>query len=76
MIASWFCSGCQVHQGLDYYQTVAATLKAQIDSAQKTYPGYTLVVTGHSLGGALAMLGGTDLHNQGYTLTIVRNNPP
>jgi triacylglycerol lipase len=75
LIPSSLCSGCQVHQGFwDDYQTVASTLNTQIDSAQKTYPGYALVVTGHSLGGALAMLCGTDLHNQGYTLTTVRNS--
>lgn len=73
LIASSLCSGCEVHQGFwDDYQTVASTLKSKIDSAQKQYPGYALVITGHSLGGALAMLCGTDLHNQGYTLTIVR----
>lgn len=75
LIPSSLCSGCEVHQGFwDDYQTVASTLKTQIDTAQKSYPGYALVVTGHSLGGALAMLCGTDLHNQGYTLTIVRNS--
>lgn len=75
LIPSSLCSGCEVHQGFwDDYQTVASTLKTQIDTAQKSYPGYALVVTGHSLGGALAMLCGTDLHNQGYTPTIVRNS--
>jgi alpha-beta hydrolase superfamily lysophospholipase len=75
-MASSLCSGCGVHQGFwDDYQTVASALKKQIDSAQKAYPGYALVVTGHSLGGALAMLCGTDLHNQGYAVTIVRSFP-
>jgi predicted lipase len=73
LIASSLCSGCKVHQGFwDDYQTVAATLQSRIDTAQKKYPGYALVITGHSLGGALALLCGTDLHNKGYTLTIVR----
>ena len=73
LTSSTLCSGCEVHQGfwLDY-QTVAATLKAQIDAALNTYPGYSLVVTGHSLGGALAMLAGLDLNSQGYAPTIVR----
>jgi alpha-beta hydrolase superfamily lysophospholipase len=74
LIPSSLCRGCEVHQGsLDDFQTVASTLKTQIDSAQKAYPGYALVVTGHSLGGALAMLCGTDLHNQGYTIALVSN---
>lgn len=67
------CSGCEVHTGFwNDYQTVASTLQSQIDSAQTTYPGYALMLAGHSLGGALAMLCGTDLHNKGYTLKIVR----
>lgn len=73
MEASTLCSGCQVHTGFwNDYQTVAATLQSKIDSAQTTYPGYALMITGHSLGGALALLCGTDLHNKGYSPTIVR----
>lgn len=76
MSASTLCTGCEVHTGFwNDYQTVAATLQSQIDSAQKTYPGYALMITGHSLGGALALLSGTDLHNKGYSLTIVRIGP-
>ncbi|KAI2790440.1 Lipase [Penicillium oxalicum] len=77
LTSSTLCSGCEVHQGfwLDY-QTVAATLKAQIDAALNTYPGYSLVVTGHSLGGALAMLAGLDLNSQGYAPTIYTYGQP
>lgn len=74
MVASSLCSGCEIHQGFwNDYQTVASTLKNQIDSAKAKYPGYALVITGHSLGGALAMICGTDLQNQGYAPTIVRS---
>ncbi|KAJ5489602.1 Lipase [Penicillium diatomitis] len=77
LISSSLCSGCQVHQGFWLnYQTVAATLKSQIDAAKSAYPGYALVITGHSLGGALAMLCGMDLHNQGYAPTIYTYGQP
>lgn len=70
---SSLCSGCEVHDGFwKDYQTVASTLQNKIDSAQQTYPGYALMITGHSLGGALALLCGTDLHNKGYSPKMVR----
>lgn len=69
---SSLCSGCEVHSGFwQNYQTVASTLQDKIDSARQTYPGYALITTGHSLGGALALLSGTDLHNKGYSPKMV-----
>jgi triacylglycerol lipase len=69
---SGLCTGCDVHSGFwKAWETVADDVTAKIDSAQSTYPGYQLVVTGHSLGGALAALAGTALRNAGYTLDLV-----
>lgn len=53
------------------WNVVANDLTAKIDSAKDQYSGYTLVLTGHSFGGALAALGGTALRNAGYDLDIV-----
>jgi alpha-beta hydrolase superfamily lysophospholipase len=56
---------------LESWETVADSITAQVESALQTYPGYTLVVTGHSLGGAIAAIGATALRNAGYTLDLV-----
>lgn len=70
--ASSLCSGCEAHSGfLKAWEAVADALTAQIASATATYPSYTLVLTGHSFGGAVAALGGTALRNAGYTLDLV-----
>lgn len=70
--ASSLCSGCEAHSGfLESWETVADDLTSKIKSAQSTYSGYTLVLTGHSFGGAVAALGGTALRNGGSTLSLV-----
>ncbi|KAJ5649215.1 Lipase class 3 [Penicillium longicatenatum] len=74
---SGLCTGCDVHSGFwKAWETVADDVTAKIDSAQSTYPGYQLVVTGHSLGGALAALAGTALRNAGYTLDLYTYGQP
>lgn len=73
--ASSLCSGCEAHAGFfKSWGTVANTLTAKIASAVATYPSYKLVLTGHSLGGALAAIGGTALRNAGYTLDLVSSS--
>lgn len=70
--ASSICSGCEAHSGfLESWEVVADGLTSKIEAAQTIYPGYTLVVTGHSFGGALAALGGTILRNAGYEPNVV-----
>jgi triacylglycerol lipase len=74
--ASSLCSGCEAHTGFfKAWEAVADALTAQIASATATYPSYTLVLTGHSFGGAVAALGGTALRNAGYTLDLVSDVP-
>lgn len=66
------CDGCQAHNGFwDSWNTVSDEVTSQIDSAMSDNSGYKLVVTGHSLGGALAALAGTALRNSGHTLDLV-----
>lgn len=70
--ASDLCAGCEAHSGfLAAWETVAADITSQIHSAMQTYSGHKLVLTGHSLGAALAALGGTALRNAGYELDLV-----
>ncbi|OOQ88966.1 Lipase [Penicillium brasilianum] len=75
--ASSLCTGCKAHSGFFLsWKAVSAALTAQIASAVSAYPSYTLVLTGHSLGGALAALGGTALRNAGYTLELFTYGQP
>lgn len=70
--ASDLCTGCEAHDGFyRSWQTVANDLTPRVASAQQAYPGYSLVLTGHSFGAAVAALGGTALRNAGYTLDLV-----
>lgn len=70
--ASSICSDCEAHSGfLESWEVIADDLTSKIEAAQTTYPGYTLVMTGHSFGGALATLGGTVLRNAKYEPNVV-----
>ena len=51
------CSGCSVHEG--FYkaeQGVYSTVYDEVSRLVNEYPSYQIVVTGHSLGAALATL--------------------
>lgn len=51
------CTNCQVHKG--FYlaeQSVINTVISHVQALKAKYPSYTVVVTGHSLGAALATL--------------------
>lgn len=75
--ASSLCDGCEAHMGfLECWETVADSITFQVESAMQTYSGYTLVVTGHSLGGAIAAIGATALRNAGYTLDLYTFGQP
>ncbi|KAJ6151521.1 extracellular lipase [Penicillium chermesinum] len=66
------CDGCQAHTGFwASWGTVSDEITSQIDAAMSANSGYGLVVTGHSLGGALAALAGTALRNSGHTLDLL-----
>ncbi|RMJ23986.1 Extracellular lipase [Aspergillus sp. HF37] len=71
------CSGCEAHGGFwQAWGSVADTLTAEIESAAKEYPDYTLVFTGHSFGGAMATLGATVLRNAGHTIELYTYGSP
>lgn len=55
------CSDCQVHKG--FYlaeQSVIKDVISHVQALKAKYPSYTVVVTGHSLGAALATLTAMD----------------
>jgi alpha-beta hydrolase superfamily lysophospholipase len=44
---------------------------SKLASAVQQYPGYAVVITGHSLGAALATLAAAELRTQGYSMALV-----
>ena len=55
-------NGEQVHDGfIDAYNSVADGIISTVSEQVAAYPSYALISTGHSLGGALASLGGVSL---------------
>jgi len=60
-------SGCQVHGG--FYQawsTASSFVLNTLQSQKSAYPSYTVVVTGHSLGGALTSFASASILAAGY----------
>ncbi|CRG84115.1 hypothetical protein PISL3812_01445 [Talaromyces islandicus] len=71
------CEGCSMHVGFwETWQTVAANVTEQLQSALATYPGYTLVMTGHSLGAALAAIAATVFRNSGIPVEMYNYGQP
>lgn len=67
------CDGCVGAQGyLVAWSEVQDSVCNAVKDAAATNPQYTILVTGHSLGGAIATLGAAYLRNQGYTVDMVR----
>jgi len=66
------CSSCNVHTGFQkIYNGLAASVLASTKAALKANPGYSLVIVGHSLGGALASLGAAALGANGVKVATV-----
>jgi hypothetical protein len=62
------CSNCEVHKG--FYQAEQSCFPDvlnHVKTLKSTYPDYQVVVTGHSLGAALATLVSVDLINVGIS---------
>lgn len=74
--AGEICSGCWAHDGfLESWRTVQSMVTAEIEAAVAKYPGYQLVFTGHSLGGAIATLAAATLRQSGYNIQLVSFSP-
>ena len=60
-----FCSGCQVHAGFyAAYNDIRADVVSIMTSMRQQYPNSQMIVTGHSLGAAIATLAYVDLYSQ------------
>lgn len=66
------CNGCQVHEGfLNDTMFLYQPIQTAVDSILKTQPSADLVVTGHSLGAAMAVLTASFLYSSGHTISAV-----
>ena len=76
-MATDICSGCTVHQGFwTSWLEARPGILAAVKAAVERNPGYGIVSTGHSLGGAIATLCAANLRNSGYNVALVRATDP
>ncbi|KAF2197958.1 alpha/beta-hydrolase [Delitschia confertaspora ATCC 74209] len=71
------CPGCTAHSGFwsSWLESRTGVLDA-IKTAARENPGYKLIVTGHSLGGAIATLAAAELRNSGYETALYTFGAP
>lgn len=68
------CVGCYVHEGFGYaWKQVANTVISDVMALHKEFPEFSIVVTGHSLGGALASLCALSLQEAFNAVAAVSN---
>lgn len=71
------CKGCTAHRGFYLsWLSVRSPVTDALKSLSTAHPTYTIIATGHSLGGALATLAAADLRNTGYTVTLYTFGAP
>lgn len=65
-------NGAKVHEGfLLAWQSVRTKTFDAVRALRSRYPNHKLAITGHSMGGALAVLAATDLSHNGVTVNEV-----
>lgn len=71
------CSDCKVHAGFQkVYNKIAESVSSAVSDVMVKNSGSSLVVTGHSLGGALAAIASTALAAQGQKATTYTFGEP
>nr|CDX09923.1 lipase [Yarrowia yakushimensis] len=71
------CEDCLVHSGfMQSYNDTFNLIGPKLDSVIAQYPNYQIAVTGHSLGGAAALLFGINLKVNGHDPLVVTLGQP
>lgn len=71
------CEDCLVHNGfIQSYNNTFNQIGPKLDSVITQYPDYQIAVTGHSLGGAAALLFGINLKVNGHDPLVVTLGQP
>ncbi|AET41036.1 putative lipase Ecym_7188 [Eremothecium cymbalariae DBVPG len=71
------CEGCKVHRGFyRFAKTLSRDFLERVERIFNLYPNYNLVVTGHSLGAALASLCGIELVLRGFNPLVLTYATP
>ncbi|KAB2098806.1 hypothetical protein AG0111_0g12963 [Alternaria gaisen] len=70
-VPTTICDGCNAHQGCwDSWLSVEDVIFNTVKNAVAANPRFSVVCTGHSLGGAIASLAAANLRNAGYNATL------
>ncbi|KAH7402534.1 Alpha/Beta hydrolase protein [Pyrenochaeta sp. MPI-SDFR-AT-0127] len=71
------CSGCTAHRGFwNSWVDARDRVTPAVKQAVTDFPSYKVVVTGHSLGAAIATLAAASLRNSGYTVALYNFGSP
>ena len=66
------CDGCKIHDGFnEAYNVIRPNVLSAVQNLQTIYKRAPIYVTGHSLGGALAVLAALDLDQMGNNIAGV-----
>jgi predicted lipase len=78
VIPTVICADCNASAGFwnSYLEAQKGGLLTAVAKAQKQYPTFKVVATGHSLGGALASLAAAVLRSQGTTVDLYTYGAP
>lgn len=71
------CTNCTVHMGfLAAWRNTRLVILPHLSRLRQLYPSYTLHLTGHSLGGAVAALAGLETSGLGYSPIVTTFGEP
>ncbi|KAK3945194.1 Alpha/Beta hydrolase protein [Diplogelasinospora grovesii] len=69
--------GCLVHAGFYLAWTeISSVVLSAVQSATAAHPGYTVIATGHSLGGAVATIAAAYIRDAGYATDLYTYGSP